>query len=432
MGEEAVVMQRSIRFAVLSTVLIVLGLVIGPAGTQEVLAGPRASPCAPGAAYDPVCDVDHDGDVDIFDIQLSAGHWNQSGTWVSDNNHDHLGQTWTGTASLNLTGSFGYPDYAPLVLGNSHTTGDGLRVKPVTTNGVTLDSVGLNGVAVVTAGHNGVWVYSAGDHGLYVGSAGSNGVYVGSAGAHGVYALTTNSAYNGVYGLNSGGGNGVRGDSNGAITSGVYGENTGGGFGVAGRVINGGRAVYGEAGAGWAGWFNGSVTITGTCSGCRAASFAVNAGTGPLQPGDVVTVRGVFSAGFDNAPLLWEVLPAQASQAAVGVVAGRATPVTAANHLPSENGQQLLPGEGAAAPGEYVAIVYSGPAQVRLAPGERTVTAGTRLTAAAAGAVRPLGTLKVQLADGSGTADMLESAPVIGVALDTSRDGLVWMLVNPQ
>ena len=204
----------------------------------------------------------------------------------------------------------------------------------------------------------------------------------------------------------------------------THGENTGGGFGVAGRVINGGRAIYGEAMTGWAGWFNGSVTITGACTGCLQASFAVNVGAGPLQPGDVVTVRGVTAADFDNAPLLWEVLPAQAGQAAVGVVAGRATPITVAHHLPSENGRQLLPGEGAAAPGEYVTIIYSGPA--RLASDVGVITAGARVTIAADGRVRPLQTRTV--------AGMLvaEGAPVLGVTLGEAQDGLVWVLVNPQ
>ncbi len=45
---------------------------------ERVLAGP----CAPGASYDASCDVDHDGDVDIVDIQLAAGHWGQAGTWT--------------------------------------------------------------------------------------------------------------------------------------------------------------------------------------------------------------------------------------------------------------------------------------------------------------------------------------------------------------
>ncbi|MBK9233863.1 MAG: hypothetical protein IPO15_24230 [Anaerolineae bacterium] len=347
-------------------VVLVVGLaILGIASAQPALARPVPGPCAPGASYDPACDADQDGDVDIFDIQLTAGHWNQSGTWVSDNNHDHLGQNWTGSDSLAIIGSFGSPRYAALVLDNNHPSGDGLAVAQAGGAGVSVYYSGWagifvgasgagggngDGVRVCTAGSvgscpidtasngveighatghglrvmsadgdglsvqavdgSGASVQSAGAHGLFVGAAGGNGVYVGSAGAHGVYALTTNGAYNGVYGINSGGGNGVRGDSNGAITSGVYGENSGGGFGVAGRVLNGGRAVYGEAGAGWAGWFNGSVTITGTCTGCRQASFAVNTGTRALQPGDVVAVRGVTPADLDNAAALWDVLRA--------------------------------------------------------------------------------------------------------------------------
>ena len=34
-----------------------------------------AAPCAFAAAYDPTCDVDQDGDIDIFDIQLTASRW---------------------------------------------------------------------------------------------------------------------------------------------------------------------------------------------------------------------------------------------------------------------------------------------------------------------------------------------------------------------
>ena len=46
-------------------------------------ASPMIGPCAPGATYDPACDADHDGDVDIFDIQLAAGHWGHAGPWSS-------------------------------------------------------------------------------------------------------------------------------------------------------------------------------------------------------------------------------------------------------------------------------------------------------------------------------------------------------------
>ena len=44
-------------------------------------AAPLVGPCAAGAAYDPACDVNHDGSIDIYDIQLTAGHWAQTGTY---------------------------------------------------------------------------------------------------------------------------------------------------------------------------------------------------------------------------------------------------------------------------------------------------------------------------------------------------------------
>ena len=59
-------------------VITLAGLAIVP-----VSAAPNAAPCTPGAAYNPACDVDQDGDVDIVDVQLAAGHWNQSGTFTS-------------------------------------------------------------------------------------------------------------------------------------------------------------------------------------------------------------------------------------------------------------------------------------------------------------------------------------------------------------
>ena len=45
-------------------------------------AAPLAGPCAAGAAYDPACDVNHDGTIDIYDIQLTAGHQRQTGTYA--------------------------------------------------------------------------------------------------------------------------------------------------------------------------------------------------------------------------------------------------------------------------------------------------------------------------------------------------------------
>ncbi len=63
--------------------LLSLGIACTLLATLSVAAGaaPQAGPCAPGTAYDPACDVDHNGAIDVTDIQLTAGHWGQTGTY---------------------------------------------------------------------------------------------------------------------------------------------------------------------------------------------------------------------------------------------------------------------------------------------------------------------------------------------------------------
>lgn len=58
----------------LAILVVLLAVTVVPSA-----AAPLASPCGSGLAYDPACDVDHDGDIDIFDIQLTASHWGQAG-----------------------------------------------------------------------------------------------------------------------------------------------------------------------------------------------------------------------------------------------------------------------------------------------------------------------------------------------------------------
>ncbi|HZE22174.1 MAG TPA: hypothetical protein VE082_08980, partial [Desulfobaccales bacterium] len=177
---------------------------------------------------------------------------------VNAASHNHLGQTWSGGNNpLEITGSFGMPDYAPLVLSNP--TGYGLRVISAGYAGVRVNSAGMDGVYVNTAGSpssysistanngfevagaqgngfyvgqadldgvvvrsvgspstyvfstakNGVEVAGAQGNGLYVGRADSDGVYVRSAGRYGVYAHTARTDHNyglytpdNIYGLN--------------------------------------------------------------------------------------------------------------------------------------------------------------------------------------------------------------------------------------
>ncbi len=56
----------------------------GPAAGAPESPGAATGGCVAGGSYDPICDVDRDGDVDVGDVQLVANHWGQAGTWTSD------------------------------------------------------------------------------------------------------------------------------------------------------------------------------------------------------------------------------------------------------------------------------------------------------------------------------------------------------------
>jgi hypothetical protein len=75
---------------------LLLAALCAAAAMLPAAAAPLAGPCAPGAVYDPACDVDQDGDVDVLDIQLAAGHWNQAGTWTG-------GDYWSLTGNAGTT-----------------------------------------------------------------------------------------------------------------------------------------------------------------------------------------------------------------------------------------------------------------------------------------------------------------------------------------
>lgn len=193
---------------VLAVCCVALLLSIGPAFAQETLS---AGPCAAGAAYNPACDVDHDGDVDVADIQLTAGHWGQTGVWTGDNAHDHLGQTWTGANNpLTIQGTFGATGWAPLVLSNSAVGGDGLRVQSAGGDGVQVTSATYAGVHVEATSGVGFQVNSAGTYGVSTSSTAYDGVRVRLAGENGVSAESTSAAhYGGLFYNTSAGGVGL-------------------------------------------------------------------------------------------------------------------------------------------------------------------------------------------------------------------------------
>lgn len=333
------------------------------------------------------------------------------------------------------------------VLNLSSNGGYGLLVESASSAGVFVQSAGGSGVSIISSGSYGLYVGTAGIDGVYVGSAGSNGVTVASASGVGVNLGTTGGS--GVV-VNSAGIDGFKVCSTGSVTcTGTDIDNNNGldvgqaeDYGV--RVLAAGRAgfriddpgtnglyvtdagdsgIWVTAATNYAGFFNGDINVTGNCTGCLLAAFAVNTSDTPLRPGDIVTVMGVEQSQAANAAMVLQVHPATAGQPLIGVVAGRAT-----WHTSAEDGAMVLvPHEGeTAVPGDYLTVITHGPVQV-LVNGNEAVVQGMKLTLDENGRIRPLRTIEV-----NGVL-LAESSPVLGLVLSTpDTNGWAWILVNPQ
>lgn len=460
----------------LTIVLALLAVLVITADAQEHKPASNGG-CGSGSGYDPACDVDHDDDIDIHDIQLTAGHWNETGTWVSDNQHDHLGQIWSGNNNpLVIQGSFGSPESASLVLGNSYPLGHGLEVDSAGLSGVQVDAAGEDGVYVHTAGNvgtttqsgeaNGFEVAGAENYGLFVGRAGYSGVYVdsaiisgvdvNSAGEDGFYVhiagnvgTTTQSALaNGFevagaegHGLFVGrtgssgihvdwaGNDGVRikdaaddgiqiGADNDFPNYGLYVPPDGTAYTT--LLVN-----TAEPNGEWALETPDNISA-GNVSASGHTLLAVVAGTQPVTAGDVVSAVGVADPRPGSLRHLPKVELADAQLAGVvGVVASRIEMQPA----PDKEGVTIPQSvDGPARAGDFVAITVLGVTRAKVDPLD-SVSAGQRLTATGTpGTVRSLGTVQVE------GVELAESAPVIGVALEDLKEGedLIWVLVNPQ
>jgi hypothetical protein len=353
--------------------------------------------------------------------------------------------------------------------------GNGIQVDTADGAGLNIDAA-QNGVTVGSAGQNGIKIDSA-DTGIFIGGA-STGLQVNSSTGNGVSVGTSNNGLhvrearsagvlvekvpegaglvvseakdgvsigkatgagvlvdNAAEGLrvNTAGGTGVR-----VVSSllGFYAQNvtdTGlrvdaapAGNGVyVGTGLNG---IFVDAATNWTGLFDGNVNVTGTCTGCLMATFGLNTGGSTLNPGDVVSLEGMRSGEDIGQPMLMDVGPARAGAALVGVVHGRA--VLSEDGAPDrKSSQRLAPREGAAKAGDYVHIVIYGPVHVRASALTLQIAMGDKLSVNDQGAAQSLRTVEV---DGL---QLAQSAPTIGMALEdleASKNGLIWVLVNPQ
>ena len=277
-------MSRLFRFTPLVTGILALVLVIGTASAQAPET-PAVSACLAGTGYASGCDVDQDGDIDITDIQLTAGRWNSTGAYSSG--HNHFGETWSGTTPANgltvqHTATSGFN--SALFGQTASTSGYGVRARASATTGtnygVFADHFSDSGAAVYGLASN----VSGSSHGV-MGLSNSGygaGVYGRSNGAEGfgVYGLA-NAAFSnrnvGVAGYANGWeGVGVYGQSNSNADSGLT-------VGVWGWVDaqngNGVRGVNPNPG-GEAGYFVGHVEVLGNLSKL-GGSFKIDH---PLDP----------------------------------------------------------------------------------------------------------------------------------------------------
>jgi hypothetical protein len=124
---------------------------------------------------------------------------------VARADHNHLGQTWTGTdIPLKIEGSFSSPNWAPLMLSNS--ADDGLQVTSAGRVGVFVGASGGDGLFVAATGEDGLGIFSAASHGVNVETAGEDGLHIVSAGSDGVDLGTT--GFDGIH-IGTAGINGV-------------------------------------------------------------------------------------------------------------------------------------------------------------------------------------------------------------------------------
>ncbi len=89
--------MKATKFLAWVVVLALLASLSGAVSAGEPKQASNGG-CVAGDVYDPVCDVNRNGRIDIVDLMIVQTHWNQKGTWTGD------GGYWTQTASAQSRG----------------------------------------------------------------------------------------------------------------------------------------------------------------------------------------------------------------------------------------------------------------------------------------------------------------------------------------
>jgi hypothetical protein len=277
--------------------------------------------------------------------------------------------------------------------------------------------------------HGGYFTSTAGS-GLQAGSYSGRGVY-GAASAPagwtiGVHGETASTGGDGVYGLatsttGSGYGvHGVTGSENGKGVRGYASAVSGNRYGVQGEVNGSGYGLY----------TTDDLYVGGTCTGCTMVFIARNTSQETLRVGDVVAVSGVGPVLAGQAAPVLQVRQATASDVSVlGVVycrgklyaaSGGDGPRSTAEGEERASDDSVQPVAGDVAPGDYLMVVTSGLAQVRVAPALTELTPGQKLSA---GEV----TGRATLAGADANPDLVFAR---AMEAKPDEDGLLWALVT--
>ncbi len=251
---------------------VALALLLPAAATAAPAPSVLAGPCLAGGSYDPACDVDHNGVIDVLDIQLTAGRWNTNGVWTAD------GWSLTGNAGTTPGTNF---------LGTTDNQSLELRVNGSRALLIQHDSSGRPNII---GGHS----ENGATAGVYAATIGGGG---GSSSPNWVYD---------DYSTVGGGTNNMAGSNDGATES-ATGATVGGGSGNsasgAHTTIAGGNVNI--ASGNWATIAGGSGN---TASGLYAAVPGGNANTASgnwatVAGGSANTAGGLYAAvpgGIDN------------------------------------------------------------------------------------------------------------------------------------
>ena len=121
------------------------------------------------------------------DVTLSASFGGSgSASTIARSDHNHLGQTWTGSNNpVTIGGSF---SSAPLVLSNS--SAHGLSIPSASGDGIHIGQVGGAGGGSVSGYSNGLEIERTQGHGIYIGRSVYDGLYIAEA-TNGVWANNT-------------------------------------------------------------------------------------------------------------------------------------------------------------------------------------------------------------------------------------------------